>query len=261
MRAVAVDADVRLLTDMAELGAAADLLASIWGYPAGQGPATPELLRALAHSGNYVAGAWVGGALVGASAGWLGRRVDDDALHLHSHISGVVADRQGSHVGYALKQHQRAWALEHGLHTIEWTFDPLVRRNAYFNLAKLGAAVVGYEPDFYGPMQDAFNAGEETDRVVARWDLDAAAAAAVPDDGAVILRADGEGRPVAAAGRASVLKAWIPEDHVQLRRDDPALARGWRTALRQTVGAALQHSYVAVAMSRDGWYTLVRADR
>src|SRR5581483_10885895 len=86
-------------------------------------------------------------------------------------ITGVVGAHQGAHLGYELKQHQRTWALDRGLTAIEWTFDPLVRRNAYFNLVKLGAEIIRYEPDFYGPMRDATNAGDESDRVVTRWKL------------------------------------------------------------------------------------------
>ena len=257
MRAEVAQTLVRPLVGMAELSAAADLLADIWGYPQGQSPAMPELLRALAHSGNYVVGAWHGDELVGTSVGFLG--LHDGTLHLHSHISGVARRHQGTRVGYALKQHQREWALERGITVIEWTFDPLVRRNAYFNLAKLGAVVVGFEADFYGPMRDELNAGEETDRVVARWDLAALPRAAADVAGAaVILRADDDGRPVADAGSTPVLRAWIPEDHITLRERDPGLARGWRLALRETVGAALRRGFVATGMSRDGWYTLER---
>ena len=256
MRAVVAETVVRPLVEMDELAGAADLLSQIWGYPQDQGPITPEMLRALSHSGNYVAGAWSDRELIGASAGFLGQR--DGEMHLHSHISGVAASHQGTRVGYAIKQHQREWALERGITTIEWTFDPLVRRNAYFNLAKLGAAIVGYEADFYGPMRDAINAGEETDRAVVRWDLDGSPQPAPDDaDAAVILRADEHGRPVADARTSAVLRAWIPEDNLALRERDPALARGWRQALRETVGAALQRGYVATEMTRDGWYTLV----
>jgi predicted GNAT superfamily acetyltransferase len=257
MKAEVAQALVRPLAGMGELAAAADLLADIWGYPTDQYPITPEMLRALAHSGNYVAGAWVRDELVAASAGFIG--LHDGAVHLHSHISGVAPSHQGSHVGYALKQHQRSWALERDITVIEWTFDPLVRRNAYFNLTKLGAVVVGFEADFYGSMRDALNLGEETDRAVARWDLTATAPDPVDvTDAAVILRADDDGRPVADAGSTPVLRAWIPEDNLTLRDDDPALARGWRLALRETVGAALRRGYVATAMTRDGWYTLVK---
>ncbi|MEY2478132.1 MAG: hypothetical protein QOG87_3447 [Actinomycetota bacterium] len=242
---------------MDELVAAADLLAAIWGYPPDQGPVTPELLRALAHSGNYVAGAWDGDALVGASAAFLGRHGDD--LHLHSHISGVEPGHQGDNIGFAIKQHQRDWALARGIAVIEWTFDPLVRRNAYFNLAKLGARVVGYQAHFYGPMRDAVNAGDETDRAVVSWRLDDAPASPPSDTGVVVLRTGEDGRPVVDKSDAPVLKAWVPEDAVALRKDDPETALAWRGALRDTMGAAVSDGYVATGMTRDGWYTLERS--
>jgi predicted GNAT superfamily acetyltransferase len=31
---------------------------------------------------------------------------------------------------------------------VTWTFGPLVRRNAYFNLVKLGATAVAFHKDF-----------------------------------------------------------------------------------------------------------------
>ena len=58
-----------------------------------------------------------------------------------------------------------------GSRTIQWTADPLVRGNVYFNLVKLGASLVAYHADFYGRLQDRLNAGEESDRVVVRWEL------------------------------------------------------------------------------------------
>ena len=42
-----------------------------------------------------------------------------------------------------------------------WTFDPLVSRNARFNLTKLGAHAVEYLPDFYGAMEDGINSNDE----------------------------------------------------------------------------------------------------
>ena len=248
---------IRELTAIEELHRAAELLAGIWGLPPDRGPVTPELLRALAHSGNYVAGAWDGGALVGASAGFLGRH--QNSLHLHSHISGVDPAHQGRHVGLALKRHQRAWAAGRGVATIEWTFDPLVRRNAYFNLAKLGARIVGYEPHFYGAMRDAVNAGDETDRAVVRWDVDSGDPRPQEPAGVVVLRPDDDGAPVVDKSDATQLRVWVPQDIVDVRRRDPELGLAWRSALRDTMGAAVSDGYSAVGMSRDGWYTLVRA--
>ncbi len=60
-----------------------------------------------------------------------------------------------------MKLHQRAWAIARGIPVIEWTFDPLVARNAYFNIRKLGAMPVEYLPNFYGIMGDGIN-GEPT---------------------------------------------------------------------------------------------------
>jgi predicted GNAT superfamily acetyltransferase len=216
------------------------------------------MMRALSVAGGYVAGAFANGALIGASAGFLAQR--ESHVHLHSHISGVLPEWQGHHVGLALKQHQRSWALERGIDIIEWTFDPLVRRNAFFNLVKLGARVVDFKVNFYGEMNDAINAGDPTDRGVVEWALNASANSptAIPTDGDVILERDQGGEPLVARGRGPVLRAWVPEDVVALRQSDPDAARRWRVALRESVGEAIADGYVAVAMDREGWYTLVR---
>jgi hypothetical protein len=66
---------------------------------------------------------------------------------LHSHVTGVVDSMRHAGVGRAIKLHQRDWAAERGLDWITWTFDPLVRRNAWFNIAILGADVHSYLPD------------------------------------------------------------------------------------------------------------------
>src|SRR5207237_5804729 len=104
-------------------------------------------------------------------------------LHMHSHILGVVPQNERHGLGFDLKQHQRQWCLARGVKVIEWTTDPLVRRNAYFNLTKLGAEAPEYFVNFYGQMRDGINAGEESDRLLIRWHLDSdrAAAAAAGD--------------------------------------------------------------------------------
>jgi predicted GNAT superfamily acetyltransferase len=161
--------EVAELHDIRELGEAAELFVEVWRTPAGEAPATPALLRALAHSGNYVSGARREGRMVGASVGFL--HPHHGGIGLHSHITGVREAAQGGSIGFALKQHQRAFALDRDVEAISWTFDPLVRRNAFFNLVKLGAEIVEYLPDFYGPMADAINAGDESDRCLVSWPL------------------------------------------------------------------------------------------
>jgi predicted GNAT superfamily acetyltransferase len=253
--AVDIAVEIRSLESMADFTSAADALRSIWAPAGGEPPLLPEVMRAIAFSGGYVAGAFADAELVGASVGFIGVR--DGELHLHSHISGVRATWQGRHVGLALKSHQRDWALARGIGHIEWTFDPLVRRNAFFNLAKLGAAVVGYEPDFYGPMDDAFNAGDFTDRGVVLWSL-AKTPRTADENAPVILSADDKGGPLRGEADGPALRAWIPEDIVAVRQSNQDTARAWRLALRETFGAAIRRGYAATAMTRDGWYTLER---
>ena len=91
---------------------------------------------------------------------------------LHSHITGILPGVRRTGLGRAMKLHQRAWAAEHGLAWVTWTFDPLVRRNAWFNIGVLGAEVHEYLVDFYGPIDDAINAGDESDRLLVAWAVD-----------------------------------------------------------------------------------------
>ena len=256
--------EIRLLDGMAQIDEAMETFRAVWGFSDREAPISAELLRAFSFAGAYVAGAYADGTVVGASAGFLAER--DGSVHLHSHISGVAPTWQGRHVGLALKQHQRAWSVERGIDAIEWTFDPLVRRNAYFNLVKLGASAVGFEANFYGVMRDSINVGDESDRTVVHWavrspDARAALEGALDRDdpsGSVVLVADDRGAPVVRESRDAVLRAWIPADIEATRRGDAGLARAWRHALRATFGGAVRDGYCGVSMSRDGWYTLVR---
>jgi predicted GNAT superfamily acetyltransferase len=146
-----------------------------------------------------------------------------------------------------------------------------VRRNAYFNLTKLGAEVTAYHEDFYGPMDDSLNRGDESDRCVLSWRLTGARARAaamgahltepsdaLPDDAARILAAGAGGEPVCGTVSGDVLLAWVPEDISSMRARDPAEAQAWRSAARTTLGRALTGGYAAVGMLRSGWYVLER---
>lgn len=257
--------DLRELSDVDELSALAELFAAVWGRE-GDAPIGPDVLKALAHSGNYVAGAFDGGRLIGGLVGWFGGTPPHD-LHLHSHILGVVPGRDARGVGFALKQHQRRWSLARRVNVIEWTTDPLVRRNVYFNLAKLGARAPQYLVNVYGTMRDGINAGEESDRLLIRWDLDSreaeAAAAGTPRElepqGDAVVTVGPAGEPSVKASGARVILCQLPDDIVVLRRTDPALARDWRVTLRRVLRDALDAGYVIKGATRSGWYVLETA--
>lgn len=247
--------EIRLVEDPSEVARAAVLFGEIW--PDDQPARYPvDLLRAIVFAGGYLAATYVveGGddVLIGASLGFLGRH--DGELVLHSHATGVRPGTEHHGLGFALKQHQRSWADAQGLTAITWTFDPLVRRNAWFNLGKLGARVVGYVDDFYGPQTDAINRGDETDRAVVRWSTGPDGVPGTPRDGAEILTADGVVH--AAPSSADVLVAHTPPDVIALRSADPAAARRWRRSMRESFGAAIRAGWSATAFTRDGRYTL-----
>lgn len=232
----------RVLSEMGELDAVSALYGRIWGEAMAD-ELPPALLKALAHAGNYVAGAYLGAELVGAVVGFLGR--DDAGSYLHSHILGVHPEHTGRNIGFTLKQHQRSWALDAGLSKITWTFDPLVRRNAHFNLQKLGAYAATYYESFYGLMTDDINAGDESDRLLIEWRLkDPRALAAI--DGAL---------PEPAVD-ADVICVEVPEDIVALRRSDPKRSLHWRHTVRTALAGAMSDGYDVVGFTRAGAYVL-----
>jgi predicted GNAT superfamily acetyltransferase len=259
---------VRELADIRQLTEVVGLLATIWGRPANP-PMTIELLRAFTKAGNYVAGAFDDGRLLGACVGFFHDPAD---RALHSHIAGVSPEAAGRKVGFALKLHQRAWTLRRGVSEIAWTFDPLVARNAYFNLAKLTARVEEYLPDFYGPMSDAINGDEDSDRLLVRWRLrDPGVALASAGDragvvaekeiaaGAVVaLTTAGDGGPLTGAldGRTSLVA--VPPDIEKLRATDPALARRWRVAVREALTGLAARGGRIDGFDRAGWYLVRR---
>lgn len=269
--------EVREMTQGAEHQAAEELLARVWSADPMGSPLPAHVTRTLSLIGGYAAGAYgADGGLLGAAAGFL---TDDTTelgpAHLHSHITGVAEAARGRHIGFALKLHQRAWALSRGITRVTWTFDPLVARNAYFNLAKLGAAAVAYLADFYGDMTDGLNAGQGSDRLLAEWDLGSAAALraihgerAIPDltdldvaglgeDGRLALRPDARGVPQRLnTSWNGPMACAIPADIERMRRDDPQLALTWRQAVRDVLGGAMEAGYRITGFARHDYYLL-----
>lgn len=223
--------EIRTLDSAAEMSAVVTVFQQVWGS------VTPlvgvEVLRGIAHSGGYVAGAFDSGNIVGASFGFLARHAGCHALH--SHVTGILPGVQHSGVGRAMKNHQRSWAADHDLEWVTWTFDPLVRRNAWFNIEVLHAGVAEYLVDFYGPMTDAVNRQDETDRLLVAW----------PTDGRALPAADAD---------AEIIEVPTPDDIVKLRRTDPTLAAEWRLRVRTELGDRLAAGATVVGFTREGAY-------
>ena len=253
-------AEIRELFELEELKQVADLFAVVWGRP-DEPPISSDILRALSHSGNYVAASFAAGSMTGGLVGWLGGTPPDHLL-MHSHILGVLPGIEARGLGFELKQHQRRWCLDRGVKVMEWTTDPLIRRNVYFNLAKLGATAPEYLVDFYGAMRDQFNAGDESDRLLIRWDLESSRTGELDVDklrawGADDVLTVGEHeQPVTGRAKSRVLLCQVPDDIVDIRRRNAGLAREWRLALRHALGDALSRGYAISGASKSGWYVL-----
>lgn len=257
---------VRMLTELSELDGVYHLYDSIWRPDPKNPPVTTELLRALTKAGNYVSGAYDGDELVGACVGFFSAPAE---VSMHSHVAGVSAAARGRNVGFALKLHQRAWALERGISAISWTFDPLIRRNAYFNLVKLAAHPAEYLTNFYGGMHDSINNGDDTDRLLVRWDLDAPAVTEAATthpaglsiqsmpEATIALNRTADGHPLIGPSPSggTVLVA-VPADVEQLRQTDPSAGTAWRAALREVLGDLLADGARVIGFDRTGWYVL-----
>ncbi|MGW0809311.1 GNAT family N-acetyltransferase [Nonomuraea sp. NPDC002799] len=248
---------VRELHEIAEFGRLNALFDDIWHFEPGDQPVTVEVMRALSHAGGYVAGAFDGERLAGGSVGFLAA-----GNALHSHITGTLTGRGA---GAELKWHQRRWALERGLDRITWTYDPLVRRNAHFNLAKLGARPREYLQGFYGLMEDAINQGDESDRLLTEWPLPAPHVAALarrepyatalPADAVVALGDEG-GRPVAGPVDARIVLVAVPADIEGLRGSDPGTAKAWRHAVREVLGGLMAEGRTVTGFAGKSYYVV-----
>ncbi|MEL6892946.1 MAG: GNAT family N-acetyltransferase [Actinomycetota bacterium] len=256
--------EIRMLHHAPEMRRIVQIFQQVWGSPNELVPI--EMLMAISHAGGYVAGAFditdvgraetdeTGGAdtevdsherdgrLLGASVGLLARHQGRPALH--SHITGLLAGARSSGLGRAMKLHQQEWARRHDIEWIVWTFDPLVRRNAWFNIAVLGAEVHEYLPSFYGPMTDAMNAGDDTDRLLVAWRVDTDPDAPLRDGSA----------SDADTGRR--LEIPTPDDILTIRRTDPTEAARWRTDVREQLTAQLEAGRRVTGFTRDGSYVL-----
>ena len=231
--------EIRTLHDADEMIELDEVFQQVWGSPTQL--VTIEILVAVAHSGGYVSAAYdtrAGGErMLGASVGILARHQGRPALH--SHITGLLPGARRSGLGRAMKMHQRRWAADHDIEWIVWTFDPLVRRNAWFNVEILGAEVHEYLPSFYGTMTDSINAGDESDRLLMAWP---------------VSTGDERNELRTASGTPTLIPT--PDDIVALRRTDPAGVARWRTNTRDALQGALGRGERVVGFTANGEYVV-----
>jgi predicted GNAT superfamily acetyltransferase len=256
--------DVRALTDLADADRVRHVIRLVWGE---QVPPR-EIIRAMQHAGAVLYGADHDGDLVGFVWGFAGL---SGGLHLHSHQLAVLPDRQVKGVGYALKLAQRAACLDLGIEDVRWTYDPLVARNARFNLVKLGAVAFRFLPQFYGVMTDRLNRRDRSDRFEVRWELRSDRVVAALDGrslepalGPALLHADGDpDQPLplrTGTAPASGSTVAIPLDYHGLKDRRPELAERWRTETLQVFEACFEHGLGATWLTGSSEYVFEPVD-
>lgn len=162
--------EVRQLFTLGEFEEVLRLQKVIWGF------ADIELLPlrflvVVSKVGGHVFGAFEAAEMVGFCFAIPGVKTGGRP-YLHSHMLGVLPRYHNAGIGRRLKLTQRDEALGRGITLIEWTFDPLEIKNAFFNVERLGAIVRRYSLNQYGVTASPLHGGLPTDRCIAEWYLD-----------------------------------------------------------------------------------------
>jgi len=157
---------VRPLTEHTEFAEAVELQRTIWGFDEVELLPVRLFVTALKVGGQAI-GAYDDERMVGFCLAIPG--IGAGKNYLHSHMLGVLAEYRNAGVGKMLKLAQREDALARGIDLVEWTFDPLELKNAYFNIERLGAIVRRFVPNQYGATTSPLHGGLPTDRCIAEW--------------------------------------------------------------------------------------------
>ena len=187
--------------------------------------------------GGQVFGAYDSGVMVAFCLAIPGLKPNGKP-YLHSHMLGVLPEYRNSGLGRRLKMHQKDLALARGIDLIEWTFDPLEIKNAYFNIVRLGAIVRRYVRNQYGVTSSPLAGGLPTDRCIAEWWIAA---------------------PPARAAVAEGVR--LPVDIAAIRSEDPDRAREIQSELADQFEAAFARGLAVIGVERDDeWFTYLLGD-
>ena len=161
---------IRLLETIEEMHLIEDLTDEIW-HGGAEDVVPAHILIAMIHNGGIALGAFEDEKMVGYTFGFSGLIETPQGLNAKhcSHQMGVLSTHRGQDIGFALKKAQWQMVRKQGLDRITWTFDPLLSRNAYLNIARLGAVCNTYKREEYGKMVDDLNAGIASDRFQVDW--------------------------------------------------------------------------------------------
>lgn len=282
--------NIRLLETPEEMTLVEELQRAVW--PGSETDVVPlHMLIAVVHNGGVILGAFDDEQkIIGFVFGFPGlESIPDGPRAKHcSHMMGVHPDHRDSGVGFELKRAQWQMVRHQGLDHITWTYDPLLSRNAYLNIAKLGAVCITYRRSEYGDMRDGLNVGLPSDRFQVDWWINTPRVnrrlskrprptlklAHVARSGlrpAYSLQPSTSGLPQPPEHMPRLedrlLLAEIPGDFLDLKSKDFALARDWRFFTREFFETAFAANYIVTDFVFDqqgntprGLYVLTHGD-
>ena len=218
--------DIRQLFHLDEFSEVLHLQAVIWGF------ADIELLPlrflvVVSKVGGHVFGAFDGADMVGFCFAIPGIK-PEGRPYLHSHMLGVLPAYRDAGVGRRLKLRQREDALARRITLIEWTFDPLELKNAFFNIERLGAIVRRYSVNQYGVTASPLHGGLPTDRCIAEWWIDSERVKTIIAGGHV-------------NGPPHVERISYPADIARVRNEEPKRAR----EIQKSNAERFQHAFAS----------------
>ena len=240
--------EIRELATHREFAEAVDIQREIWGF------ADLELLPVrlfvvAAKVGGHVFGAFHGSRMVAFLLAIPGLK-GSGKYYLHSHMLGVLKEYNDLGIGRMLKLRQREDAISRGIELVEWTFDPLELKNAFFNVERLGAIIRRYVENQYGTSTSFLHGGLPTDRCTAEWWVSSERVKAVL-----------EGRPVTTP--PIVERIAVPASIGRLKTENPKEAKRVQEYVRESFVSGFRRGLAVVAFERSeqfGTYLLAPHD-
>jgi predicted GNAT superfamily acetyltransferase len=264
---------IKVLESPDDMTAVEALQRAVW--PGSETDVVPaHMLITAVHNGGLLVGAFVNEQLVGFVFGFPGIEFTPDGPRPKhcSHMMGIHPAQRDAGIGFALKRAQWQMVRHQGLDHITWTYDPLLSRNAYLNIAKLGAVCNTYRRSEYGDMRDGLNAGLPSDRFLVDWwintrrvdrrlskrarrplKLDDFSKAELQPLYSLQLQTGQLPRPPEhfLPLDDNLTLAEIPSDFSMLKDADFALARDWRFFTREVFETAFTAGYIVTDFIYD----------
>ncbi|MEK7725034.1 MAG: GNAT family N-acetyltransferase [Acidobacteriota bacterium] len=230
--------EIRECTTFEELSDCVQLQRDVFGLPEIEISPVRHLI-VTKNAGGFSLGAFVDEKLIGFVLSVPAFLHGEKAYY--SHMTAVLKEFQSYGIGAKLKWAQREKSVELGVKFIKWTYQPVLARNAFFNLEKLGVIIKHYEPNFYGtdyPTADK-NLGLDSDRLFAEWHL---------ESDKVNALAKGEKYVETAEAKVEIE---IPNDWNELVKNDLVQAIAEQKRIKDGFQKALAEGLICKGFLRD----------